>query len=414
MATTAQMGEELHGLRGTQLQAKMSAARNEDGTYNFDALDVEGVNKLNDAITEKATAYETAKSIETMAERNAAAIETGVASKGLVTQPTPGGITMAGGSGIRDFRTLIRDSEGRKEAVRRAGTKAAYSLPMVELTPAEYKTIIALTDINNPATRLPNIITSAQEERTVADLMLQGTTDNNAITFIEETTFTNAATTVAEAGTKPESTLDFTERTVNVRKIATWEPVTDELLSDVAGFDSYLRGRLGFMVQRVEETQLLTGDGNAPNITGILNASTIQTQAKGADPTPDAVFKAMTKVRSTGFAEPTAAVFHPNDWQDIRLLRTADGIYIWGSPADTGPDRIWGLDVRVTTAETENTGLVGAFKPFAQIFRREGISISVSTEHSTYFTENKVAVLAEERLALAIYRGAAFCKITGI
>lgn len=81
---------------------------------------------------------------------------------------------------------------------------------------------------------------------------------------------------------------------------------------------------------------------------------------------------------------------------------------------DPGPERIWGLPVRITTAETENTALVGAFRPMAQVYEREGITVTVSTEHSTFFVENKVAILAEERLALACYRPAAFCTVTGI
>lgn len=275
-------------------------------------------------------------------------------------------------------------------------------------------TLLTLADINVPAQRLPGIVPMALEERTVADLMLPGSTDGNTIEYYEETTFTNAAAEVAEGGTKPESALDYTLRTESVRKIATWIPATDELLSDVGQLRSTIEGRLVFMVRRREETQLLAGDGTAPNISGILDRSGIQTQAKGTDPVPDAVYKGMTKVRAVGFAEPTAAVFHPNDWQDVRLLRTADGLYIWGSPAEAGPERIWGLDVRVTTAMTENTALVGAFRPYAQIFRRTGITVTASTEHSTYFVENKVAILAEERLALAVYRPAAFCTITGI
>jgi len=31
---------------------------------------------------------------------------------------------------------------------------------------------------------------------------------------------------------------------------------------------------------------------------------------------------------------------------------------------------------------TENTGLVGAFRPYSQVTRREGIQITLSTEHS--------------------------------
>lgn len=278
----------------------------------------------------------------------------------------------------------------------------------------ETKTLMTLSTINNVPTRLPGIRTSAQDQTTVGDLMLQGSTDNNAITYMEETTFTNNAAETSEGSSKPESALAFTERTDNVRKIATWIPGTKELFDDVAGFEAYVRGRLVFMVKRREEQQLLVGDGTAPNISGILDRSGIQTQALGTDDVPDAFYKAMDKVIVTGQADPTAIVMHPNDWQPIRLMRTSDGVYIWGSPSEAGPERLWGLPVRKTPLITENTGLVGAFTPHAQIFRRSGIEITVSTEHSTYFVENKVAVLAEERLALAVYRPAAFCTVTGI
>jgi HK97 family phage major capsid protein len=311
---------------------------------------------------------------------------------------------------VKSWQDVIRESKGY--AMVRSGQLKEATIDFPEAT--EFKAVLTTADFNVVETRPPNVVSYAAEERTVADLMLQGTTGGNTITYMEETTFTNNAAEVAEAGAKPESVLDFTERTESVRKIATWIPATTEILDDVPMMMSYIQGRLRFMVERREEQQLLTGDGNAPNISGILDRAGIQTQAKGADPTPDAVYKAMTKVRAVGFAEPTAAVFHPNDWQDIRLLRTADGIYIWGSPSDAGPERIFGLEVRITTAMTENTALVGAFRPFAQIFRRQGIVIRISTEHDTYFTDNKVAILAESRLALAVYRPAAFATVTGI
>jgi HK97 family phage major capsid protein len=286
----------------------------------------------------------------------------------------------------------------------------------IDLPGIDAKTLITLTTVNAQADRRAGV-NMALEERTVADLMLQGQTDNNTVEYYEETTVTNAATTVAEGGTKPESALAWTLRTESVRKIATWIPATKESLDDVSWLESQIRGRLAFMVTRVEESQILTGDGTAPNLRGILNRSGIQTQAKGADPTPDAIYRAMQKIRGaggSGFAEPTAVVLHPNDWTDIKLLRTTDGIYIWGNPSDEGPDRIWGLPVRQTTAMTENTGLVGAFRPYAEVLRREGIQITLSTEHSTYFIENKVAILAESRLALAVYRPSAFATVTGI
>jgi len=286
----------------------------------------------------------------------------------------------------------------------------------MELPAADFKTLITLTTVNAQADRR-GLVNMALEDRTTADLMLQGQTDNNTVEYYEETTVTNSSATVAEGGTKPESALAWTLRTESVRKIATWIPATSEALADVSFLESQIRGRLAFMVQRTEEAQILNGDGSAPNLRGILNRSGIQTQAKGADPTPDSIYKAMQLIRGaggSGFAEPTGVVLHPNDWTDIKLLRTADGMYIWGNPSDEGPDRIWGLPVRQTTAMTQNTGLVGAFRPYAEVLRREGITITLSTEHGTYFIENKVAILAEERLALAVYRPSAFCTVTGI
>lgn len=287
----------------------------------------------------------------------------------------------------------------------------------IEIPAPDIKALVTLTTINRSVPRRDGIVEMALEERTVADLMLQGNTDGNTLEYYEETTFTNAAATVAEGGTKPESTVGYTLRTESVRKIGHWIPATSEALADVSFLESTLRGRLAYGVMRIEESQILTGNGVAPNLLGILNRTGIQTQAKGTDPTPDAIYKAMQKIRGasgSGFAEPTAVVLHPNDWTDIKLLRTADGIYIWGNPSDEGPDRIWGLPVRQTTAITENTGLVGAFRPHAEVIRREGINITLSTEHSTYFIENKVAILAESRLALAVYRPSAFCTVTSI
>jgi HK97 family phage major capsid protein len=315
--------------------------------------------------------------------------------------------------GAKSVRELLRGSmkaSGLKSMTQGGDGFRGFRGPVGELA---LKTLISSSALAPLSDRQP-VVPSAQEEATVADLMLQGTTSGQVIDYYEETTFTNAAATVDEGAAKPEGALNFTLRTSTVRKIATFVPVTDEMLADVPAFESYLRERLGFMVRRTEETQLLTGDGTGTNILGLLNRSGVQTSSGLGHSTIDSIYLGITKVRAVGFAEPTGFIAHPNDWADVRLSKDTTGQYLLGPANEEGPVRIFGLQGRLTTAMTENTLLVGAFRPHAQVFRRSGIEIAISTENEDYFIKNKVAVRAEERLALAVYRPAAFCKVDAI
>lgn len=262
--------------------------------------------------------------------------------------------------------------------------------------------------------RTGRVVLDAQRPIEVTDLIPAGDTMSENVKYMEETTFTNNAAEVAEAGTYGEAALVLTERSSPVEKIGVWLPITDEQLEDVAQAQSYVNQRLPFMVRQRLDGQILTGDGIAPNLDGILNVAGIQTQAKGGDPSADAIYKALTLIRVTGRANPTNVILHPNDWTPIRLLRTADGIYIWGAPSEAGPERIWGLPVTQTSAETENTGLVGDFAQYIQLMWKRDMELRITDSHSDYFINGKQAIRADIRVALPVYRPAAFCSVTGL
>lgn len=308
--------------------------------------------------------------------------------------------------GRKSFGDLFTDSVAFKGRSGSSGPEAHLDV--------ELKALFATTaGVPPETTRTGRLVEFATTPLDVLDLVPNTVTAQAAVVYMEETTYTNAAAEVAEAGLYPEAALALEEKSSPVRKIAVWLPMTDEQLEDVAYAASYVNTRLPFMVRQRLNTQILAGNGTAPNLRGVLNTVGIQTQAAGTDPVPDAIHKAIVKVQTIAQSMPNAVAMNPLDWQDVRLLRTTEGLYIWGSPSEAGTARIWGLPVAIAQGLTENTAIVGDWSQ-SELAVRRGMDVQVTNSHADFFINGKQAVRADMRAALVFYRPAAFCTVTGV
>jgi HK97 family phage major capsid protein len=302
---------------------------------------------------------------------------------------------------------------------------SAWSSGVVEV----FDTMHATTLTEDPASGgklvapqyLPGIRSIQFKRLVVADLIASGVTDSNAIIYMVETLFTNAAAPVLEGAAKPESAMTFDQKTDAVSKIAHWLPVTEELLEDVPAMMSYIDARLRLGVQLAEEDQLLNGNGTPPNLLGIMNRPGLATAvARNAGATPpetnaDAILRQMTAIATTAFVYPDGVVINPTNWFTIQTSKDASASYYGGGPFSPLPvASIWGIPVAPTPSIVAGTSLVGAFGTQAQVFRKGGMRVEASNSHQDYFIKNLVAIRAEERLALAVYRPGAFGKVTGL
>jgi len=302
---------------------------------------------------------------------------------------------------------------------------------------AEFKTTLNTTGYPPESLRAPGILeTALRNPDSVIGLFDQIQTNQNAYVYLEETTFTNNAGAVAEStdiSTSNEGALAFTERTESIRKMATFLPVTDELLADVAGIQGYVNSRLQTMMRLNLDNQLVNGDGSAPNLTGVLNKSGINTfdysSYSGELAKLGQIYQAITEIRKDAFVEPDSIVMHPSDWYEIvtavsDFAGTSSAGYAAKNPlfvvaggfgADAAP-RIWGLKVVPSTVIAAGTMLVGKFGggDAAQVIMREGVDLAVSDSHSDFFAKNQLAIRLTMRLGFAIYRPTAFCSITNV
>lgn len=270
-----------------------------------------------------------------------------------------------------------------------------------------------------PSMRVPGIIYEPNLPLTVRSLLSQGTTSSNLIEYTRENVFTNNAgpqysSPNFENVAKPESGITFELKSAPVRTLAHWIPVSKQVLADAPQLQSYINTRLMYGLKLEEEDQLLNGNGDGANLSGLLDTGnfTAFNRHVTGDTKTDTLRRALTQVGLSNYVA-DAIVLHPADWEDIELQKTSYGEYIYHS--DNGPTgmmgpTLWGRRVVPTQSIAEGTFLTGAFRMGAQVWDREQAAVQVSFEHADNFTKNMATILAEERLALTVYRPKAFVK----
>ncbi|MFC3059509.1 phage major capsid protein [Paenirhodobacter populi] len=260
-----------------------------------------------------------------------------------------------------------------------------------------------------PTTRLPGILEIPQRKLTIRDLISSGRMDGNALEYVIEKGFNNNAAPVAEGAAKPSSDIQLDLVTTTARVIAHWMKAPKQALSDFSQLQSLIDQHLIFGLRFKEEAQILNGDGTGQNLHGIIPQATAYAPPAGADAaetTLDVLRIAMLQAVLAEYPA-TGHVLHPIDWSNIERLKDTAGWYLIANPQGSIQPTLWGLPVVETHAIATGKFLTGAFKLGAQLFDRWDARIEVGYENDD-FTKNLVTILAEERLALAVYRPEAF------
>lgn len=272
----------------------------------------------------------------------------------------------------------------------------------------------------------PGYTALPQRPLTLLDIIARIPTTSDTIDWIKQTGFTNNAAAVAEAtastgtsGTKPESAVTFARETTPVETVAHYIPVTNRMLADAPAIRGVVDAQLMLGLDLALETEVISGNGTAPHLDGILTDSGIQALGRGSDSDIDALFKAMVAVQVTGLRQPTAHIVHPLNWETMRLAREGTGTgyiggYLLGPPSMVGATTLWGLPVVQSIGLTANTGLTGDFAATTMaLFDREQTAVRVGYINDQ-FIRNMLTILAELRVAFTLFYPAGVAKTTGL
>lgn len=258
----------------------------------------------------------------------------------------------------------------------------------------------------------------------VADLMGAGSVSGNAITYPVFGALEGGSGFIAEGGAKPQMHVgDPDWKTDALGEVAGWFKITDDMAEDLAYVVSEIEGTARYDLLTKEEQALLSGNGSAPNLQGILSRTGVQTEtaeaAVGGADNADALFRAMTKVQTaTGFSADGIAI-NPTDYQALRLSRDNNGQYYgggyfagqYGNGSILEQPPLWGLRTVVTAAVPAGTAVVGAWE-IAKVFRKGGLRVESTNSHVDDFTNDKITIRLRERLGLQVKYPSAFVNVT--
>ena len=251
---------------------------------------------------------------------------------------------------------------------------------------------------------------------TLLDIFPTGTTDAPVVEYVQVIAIPGSAAVVAEGAAKPQEGITFRDESANVVTIAGWIKVNRQAMADMAGLSAMINTLLPYDVRRQAQAQILLGTGTAGQIRGIYNTTGV-----GVGPAPeaddniaDAFLRAMTVVIMSD-GEPNFAALNPLTWQDLLLMKNANGNYLYGAPG-TLPggmvsQTVWGLTLTTNRAIPQAQPLVGDSMG-AMILVREGVNVRGSDSDQDDFIRNRVTILAETRIAFPVWRPTDFCKVT--
>lgn len=269
---------------------------------------------------------------------------------------------------------------------------------------------------NTFSDRKPGIVEGAFRMFTIEDLLTAIPASSNAVDWVRENVFTNAAAETNEGVAKPQTSITFATGTMPISTVAHWLKITRQLAMDNAALAAYINRRMVYGVNLRVENQLVAGNGTAPNLSGLTNTGNFTAHgytaasltALGLSPTNrfDLIGKMIGD--SAGADYPAdVVVLSTADWWTMRLTKDTQGRYLLGDPGVSAPPTLFGLPVVASNAMTADTVLVGNLSQAATLHNREGVVVEMSDSDENNFQLNLITIRAERRLALTVEKPAA-------
>lgn len=254
----------------------------------------------------------------------------------------------------------------------------------------------------------PGIIELPKRKLHIRELLPGGGMGNKStFDFVKEITGSGSPIApTAEGALKPQFGLALTETSVRAQWIAGFMKMSVNLLDDVEGMTTFLQSRLPEKLLRVEDEQILDGNGVGSNLLGLQSVGNFTAGAAAVTNRAETLVNAISQLENLD-REANGILLNPADWYTLWLYKAAtSGEYTL--PVNLvervgGQMFIAGVPVFRSTAERALDYLVGDWTMGANLITREPARVEFFREDGTNAQTNQITVRIEERIALPVY-----------
>lgn len=307
----------------------------------------------------------------------------------------------------RDFKSALGKalSEGAIDSLTKGNSRSATFQIKADMT-----TGADFTGEVIPADRVPGYFYDPTRPVHVRSLISGGSTVSDVIRYVKESGYANNAAPAAEGATLAQSDFDMTASTALVQKIGTYFRISEEMLADTPQLTSYLSARAPEKLLEIEDTQLLSGNGSAPNLSGIITAAAdFDVSSGGAFYQSvesanefDVIVAALNQLSLANYSA-DCILLNPTDFHKILLLKDTTNNYIKDQVYAGLQPTFMGVKVILNTAMSAGSFLIGNFAAGSQMWIRENLNVEFFREDGTNVRDGFVTVRVSERVALANY-----------
>lgn len=270
--------------------------------------------------------------------------------------------------------------------------------------------------------RMAGIHFDPRRPKHIRELINTIVTDSPILSYAQETGYTDGSAMRAQGTAAGQSDFTITRKEVIVQALSTFFTITKEMMTDTDWINNYIETRGVSWMLMVEDSNIFSGNGISPNLTGIqpiaqaYDNRSLKIGKVAGDLASQSInyFDILCGMASqlidgtNGYYSPTGIIMHPTDELIMNLARNAYGSLQFPMAAMGAGLEPMGAKIAANTVVAKGNALIGDFQLGATLAQREAMEITFSNQHVDNFTKGFITVLVEERLGLVVHNPNAF------